>query len=161
MVQVLAARGVTVIGITRSEWKRDLAARKGAVAVASPDRAASVLAELTDARGPDLVVEAVGKEQTLSQAIELAAVGGEVLVFGTLTGGNQGLPYYQLYFKELTIFNPRAALIGDYALGIELAAAGRLDLEPIVSHQLTLDDAGQAFELVHDPASMKVLMRVG
>ena len=90
-----------------------------------------------------------------------ASVGGEVLVFGTLTGGNQGLPYYQLYFKELTIYNPRAAVIGDYALGIELAGAGRLDLEPIVSHQLTLDDAGQAFELVHDPSSMKVLMKVG
>jgi len=160
MVQLLRERGVRVVGITRSEWKLDLAARHGAEAVATPDQAASVLAELTDGRGPDLVVEAVGKEQTLAKAIELASVGGEILVFGTLTGGNQGLPYYQLYFKELTIYNPRAALIGDYALGIELAAAGRLDLEPIVSHQLTLDDAAKAFALVHDPSSMKVLMQV-
>ena len=160
MVQLLRERGVRVVGITRSEWKLDLAARSGAEAVATPDQAASVLADLTDGRGPDLVVEAVGKEQTLAQSIELVTVGGEILVFGTLTGGNQGLPYYQLYFKELTIYNPRAALIGDYALGIELTAAGRLDLEPIVSHQLTLDDAAQAFELVHDPASMKVLMQV-
>ena len=160
MVQLLRERGVRVVGITRSDWKLDLAARHGAEAVATPDQAASVLAELTDGRGPDLVVEAVGKEQTLAQAIELASIGGEILVFGTLTGGNQGLPYYQLYFKELTIYNPRAALIGDYALGIELAAAGRLDLEPIVSHQLTLDDAAEAFALVHDPSSMKVLMQV-
>ena len=160
MVQVLRQRGVDVVGITRSEWKLDLATRMGAVAVATPDRAESVLAELTGGRGPDLVVEAVGTEQTLARAIELVTVGGEVLVFGTLTGGQQGLPYYLLYFKELTIYNPRAALLRDYALGIELTAAGRLDLEPIVSHQLTLDDAAQAFELVHDPASMKVLMRV-
>ena len=160
MVQLLRERGVRVVGITRSEWKLDLAARHGAEAVATPDQAASVLAELTDGRGPDLVVEAVGKEETLAEAIELASVGGEILVFGTLTGGNQGLPYYQLYFKELTIYNPRAALIGDYALGIELAAAGRLDLEPIVSHQLILDDAAEAFALVHDPSSMKVLMQV-
>ena len=160
MVQLLRERGVRVVGITRSEWKLDLAARQGADAVATPDQAAAVLADLTDGRGPDLVVEAVGKEQTFAQAIELAAVGGEVLIFGTLTGGDQGLPYYQLYFKELTIYNPRAALIGDYARGIELAAAGRLDLEPIVSHELTLDDAAEAFELVHDPASMKVIMQV-
>ncbi len=160
MVQLLRERGVRVVGVTRSDWKLDLAARHGAEAVATPDQAASVLADLTDGRGPDLVVEAVGKEQTLAEAIELASVGGEILVFGTLTGGNQGLPYYQLYFKELTIYNPRAALIGDYALGIELAAAGRLDLEPIVSHQLTLDDAAEAFALVHDPSSMKVLMQV-
>jgi 2-desacetyl-2-hydroxyethyl bacteriochlorophyllide A dehydrogenase len=160
MVQLLAERGVTVVGITRSEWKRDLAAQHGATATAAPDQAASVLAELTDGRGPDLVVEAVGYEKTLAQAIDLVGIGGEVLVFGTLTGGNEGLPYYQLYFKELTLYNPRAALPGDYAVGIDLAAAGRLVLEPIVTHELALDDAAEAFELVHDASSLKVLMHV-
>ena len=160
MVQLLRERGVTVVGITRSEWKRDLAARHGATAVAAPDQAESVLAELTDGRGPDLVVEAVGYEKTLAQAIELVGIGGEVLVFGTLTGGNDGLPYYQLYFKELNLYNPRAALPADYALGIELAAQGRLTLEPLVTHQLALDEAARAFELVHDPSSLKVLMHV-
>lgn len=81
-------------------------------------------------------------------------------MFGTLTGGNEGLPYYQLYFKELTIYNPRAALPGDYATGIEMAAAGRLELEPIVSHTLSLDEAQRAFELINDPTSMKVLMEL-
>lgn len=160
MVQLLAERGVTVVGITRSEWKRDLAAQHGATATAAPDQAASVLAELTDGRGPDLVVEAVGYEKTLAQAIDLVGIGGEVLVFGTLTGGNEGLPYYQLYFKELTLYNPRAALPGDYAVGIALAATGRLVLEPIVTHELALDDAAKAFELVHDASSLKVLMHV-
>ncbi len=160
MVQLLAERGVTVVGITRSEWKRDLAAQHGATATAAPDQAVSVLAELTDGRGPDLVVEAVGYEKTLAQAIDLVGIGGEVLVFGTLTGGNEGLPYYQLYFKELTLYNPRAALPGDYAVGIDLAAAGRLVLEPIVTHELALDDAAKAFELVHDASSLKVLMHV-
>ena len=160
MVQLLRERGVTVVGITRSEWKRDLAAQHGATAVAAPDQAESVLAELTDGHGPDLVVEAVGYEKTLAQAIELVGIGGEVLVFGTLTGGSEGLPYYQLYYKELNLYNPRAALPADYALGIELAAQGRLTLEPLVTHQLSLDDAARAFELVHDPSSLKVLMHV-
>jgi len=161
MVQLLRERGVKVVGITRSEWKRELATQHGAVAVAAPDEAASVLADLTDGRGPDLMVEAAGTERTMAQAIELTGIGGEVLVFGTSTGGHEGLPYYQLYYKELTIYNPRAALPDDYALGIQLAADGRLELEPIVSHQLTLDDAGEAFDLVHDSSSMKVLMQIG
>ncbi|MDH4116466.1 MAG: alcohol dehydrogenase catalytic domain-containing protein [Acidimicrobiia bacterium] len=161
MSQILTQRGVTVVGITRSEWKRDLALRLGAVATAAPDEAVGVLAEVTTGRGPDLVVEAAGTERTLAQSIDLAAIGGEVLVFGTLTGGGEGLPYYQLYFKELTLHNPRAALPGDYADGIELASSGRLDLEPIVTHQLGLDDAEEAFQLVHDPSSLKVLMHVG
>lgn len=161
MVQLLRERGVTVIGITRSEWKRDLASAHGAAATASPAEAEGVVADLTGGRGADLVVEAAGTERTLAQAVQLTGIGGEVLVFGTLTKGSEGLPYYQFYFKELTIHNPRAALPGDYALGIQLAAEGRLELEPIVSHRLTLDDAGQAFDLVHDSSSMKVLMQVG
>jgi 2-desacetyl-2-hydroxyethyl bacteriochlorophyllide A dehydrogenase len=161
MTQLLRERGIEVIGITRSDWKRELAERNGALATAAPDEAADLVARHTDGRGADIVVEAVGQERTLAQAIELAATAGEVVVFGTLTGGGEGLPYYQLYFKELTIHNPRAALPDDYALGIELTAAGRLDLESIVTHQLTLDDAAEAFELVHDPSSLKVLMHVG
>lgn len=161
MVQLLRERGVTVVGITRSEWKLDLARSHGADAVTTPDGAARLLAEMTDGRGPELVVEAVGTEATLSQAIELVGTAGQVLVFGTLTGGTSGLPYYQLYFKELTLYNPRAALPDDYATGIDLAASGRLELEPIVTHELTLDDAEESFALVHDPQSLKVLMRVG
>lgn len=158
--QLLRLRGMTVVGITRSEWKRRLAAEAGTAAVASPSEATTVLADLTNGHGPDLVVEAAGTEATLAQAIELVTIGGEILAYGTLTGGNQGLPYYLLYHKELTIHNPRAALIGDYVDGIALATAGALSLEPIVTHELDLSEAERAFDLVHDASSLKVLMKV-
>jgi 2-desacetyl-2-hydroxyethyl bacteriochlorophyllide A dehydrogenase len=160
IAQLLALRGLTVVGITRSEWKQELATESGIHHVSGPGDSAALLAEVTGGRGPELVVEAVGTEATLAEAIEMAATGGEVVAYGTLTGGNQGLPYYQLYHKELTLFNPRAALIGDYADGVALAASGALRLEPIVTHVLELDEAAKAFELVHDPSSMKVLMKV-
>ena len=160
ITQLLRLRGMTVVGITRSEWKRDLAASTGTHFTASPEDAPEVLAEVSPGRGPDLVVEAVGTEATLARAIELVGTGGEVLVYGTITGGEGGLPYYQLYHKELTLHNPRAAVVGDYADGVELAAAGALTLGPIVTHELGLEEAEKAFELVHDPSSLKVLMRV-
>ena len=158
--QLLTLQGVSVVGITRSEWKRELAERSGAVSTTAPDEAASVLSDLTGGLGPALVVEAVGTEATLAQSITLAATGAEILVFGTLTSGGEGLPYYQLYHKELTLHNPRAALIGDYSDGVALAADGHLLLDPLVSHVLGLDEAERAFELVRDPGSLKVLMTV-
>ncbi len=158
--QLLRLRGMTVVGITRSEWKRRFAADLGAHHVVAPDGAAALLQEVTEGRGPELVVEAVGIEATLAESIELAGTGGEVLVFGTLTGGGQGLPYYQLYHKELTVHNPRAAVIGDYADGVALTADGSLTLEPLVTHDLDLGDAEKAFELVHDSSSLKVSMTV-
>lgn len=160
ITQLLTLRGMTVVGITRSEWKRRLASDSGTVAVAAPGESHAVLTDVTAGRGPDLVVEAVGTEATLSEAISMAATGGEVVVYGTLTGGKEGLPYYDLYHKELTLYNPRAALLGDYADGVALAALGSLNLEPIVTHELDLGEAHRAFDLVHDSSSLKVLMKV-
>ncbi len=159
--QLLRLQGYTVVGITRSEWKRELAHTLGVSTTAEPARAAEVLDDVTSGLGPDLVVEAVGTEATLGRAIDLAGIGGEVLVFGTITGAGEGLPYYQLYLKELTLHNPRAALVGDYVDGVQLTAAGSLQLEPLVTHQLDLEEAEAAFDLVSDSSSLKVLMKVG
>jgi len=158
MVQLLAAAGMVVVGATRSEHKQALAARHGASAVASPGEVAAVLDEVSVGEGPVLVVEAVGTEATLVRSIELAGEGGDVVMFGTATNGGQGLPYFEMYFKELTLWNPRAALLDDYARAIELMAAGTLTVDELVSHSVPLEEAPRAFELAEDPASLKVLV---
>lgn len=159
--QLLRLRGMTVVGITRSPWKRQLAESLGAAATAAPEEAEALLDDITAGVGPAVVVEAVGTEATLARSIELSAIGGEVLVFGTVTDGSGGLPYYQLYFKELTIHNPRAAVMADYADGARLAGDGAIELEPLVTHVLGLEEAEEAFRMVNDPSSLKVLMAVG
>ncbi len=161
-VQLLAARGIVrLMGITRSQWKLDMAESFGAAVTAAPDAAAAALAEYTKGKGADLVVESAGTEATLAAAIELAGTGGEVLVFGTLTGGEAGLPYYQLYHKELTVYNPRAATPADYDTGIELAASGRLQLAELVTHTFAADEAAAAFAAVDDASSLKVVIEFG
>ena len=158
MVRLLAVAGLNVVGVTRSEHKRRLAVDSGAVAVAGLDEAAAVLDEVSGGEGPALVVEAVGLERTLSRSIELAGMGADLVAFGTLTGGGEGLPYFDLYFKELTIWNPRAALLEDYARSIELVASGTIRVDDLVTHSVPLDEAARAFELAEDPASLKVLI---
>lgn len=159
-LQMLAARGVTVIGVTRSQWKLDLATDLGASYTATPDMAADLVSQVTDGRGADLVVESVGTERTLAQSIELAGHGANIVVYGTVTGGKEGLPYYQLYFKELTLHNPRAAGPGDNDIGISLAAAGTLQLEPLVTARFPLEDAAKAFEAVGGQ-NLKVALDIG
>ena len=158
-IQLLAARGIArLIGVTRSAWKLELAESFGAAVTATPEAAEEVVAEFSEGRGADLVVEAAGTEATLAQAITLAGAGGEVVVFGTLTGGNQGLPYYQLYHKELTVYHPRAALPDDYDAGIAMAATGSLRLDDLVTHRFAVEDAAGAFEAVEDTGSLKVVI---
>jgi 2-desacetyl-2-hydroxyethyl bacteriochlorophyllide A dehydrogenase len=159
-VQLLRERGITnIVAITRSAWKRELALTMGATLVATPDEASNVVAAATDGLGADLVVESVGQPSTLRQAIDLAGAAASVLVFGTVAGTTE-LATYQWYFKELTIVNARAARPRDYARAVQLAAAGRLRLAPLVTARFPMEEAGDAFEACRSGAHLKVLLQI-
>ena len=160
-LQLLAERGVrTLIGITRSAAKRELALRLGAGVVAGPGEADEAVAEATDGRGADVAVECVGTQETLAQAMRLAGAGGTVLAFGTTAPAADGLPTYQWYFKELTILNPRAARPRDCDAAIRLAASRRLELAPLVTARFPLAQAGQALAACADPGQLKVMLDI-
>lgn len=157
--QLLSERGAgCVIGVTRSPWKLELAKSLGADLVATPDEAAGVVARASSGRGADLVIESVGTEETVVQSIDLAEPGGDVIIYGTVTGGGAEMPYYQLYFKELTLHNPRAALPKDYDEAIRLAAEGRINLGPLVTGRYPLEEAGAAFAAARGGDHLKVLL---
>jgi len=160
LLQLLAARGLRVVGVTRSAHKRGLAARLGATATAAPDDAAATVSELTAGAGADVVVEAVGTVATLNQAIALAANGGHIIAFGTIPGGQrQALDHYRIYHRELTLHGTRAAVQRDYADGIALAVGGIVDLGALATHEFPLHRAAEAFAaLERDPAALKVAL---
>jgi L-iditol 2-dehydrogenase len=163
-VQLARVRGAhPIIGITRSESKRSLAARLGADLVidpSDPDLEEQV-AEATQGRGPDLVVECVGKTETLAQAIELARVGGAITVFGTITEESGELPFYQLYYKELSLAHPRAAKPEDFPASIGLVASGVVELDPLITHTFPLESAEKALATSTEGSSLKVILDHG
>src|SRR5919106_3880990 len=160
MLQLMRARGLQVVGVTRSAWKRTLGERLGAVTVVPPGEARQAVDDLTGGAGVDVSVEAVGTVGTFAQAIDLAGLGGQVLLFGTIGGAPKApLPFYQLYYKELTIHNPRAARHRDYQHGIALATTGALDLAALWTHTFPLERAADAFDtLDNDPRALKVTL---
>jgi len=160
-LQLLRERGVgTLIGITRSAAKRELALRLGAGVVAVPGEADAAVAGATGGRGADLAVECVGTQETLAQAMRLAGAGGTVLAFGTTAPAADGLPTYQWYFKELTILNPRAARPRDCDAAIRLAASGRLELAPLITARFPLAQASRALAACAAPGQLKVMLDV-
>ncbi|CAH1854133.1 zinc-dependent alcohol dehydrogenase family protein [Convivina intestini] len=84
----------------------------------------------------DVVIEAVGLPQTQEMAIESAARGGQVLMFGV--GGPDAkfeMNTYEVFQKELTIqgsfINPNA-----FEDSLALLSSGKLNVKPLMSHEL-------------------------
>jgi 2-desacetyl-2-hydroxyethyl bacteriochlorophyllide A dehydrogenase len=157
-VQLAKARGAgKVIGISRSRFKNELAQQLGAdVAIESgPDAVAKVL-DQTDGRGADVLIESTGVMTSIADAIRMARFGGRILLFGISSATNGALPFYDLYFKELTLINNRAATAQDFPVMIDLVDRGAARLEPLVTHRMALDELGTALGMVEDGAERRL-----
>ncbi|HEV7762713.1 MAG TPA: alcohol dehydrogenase catalytic domain-containing protein [Acidimicrobiales bacterium] len=153
--QLLGA--ATVVGVDGQAARRDAAAGLGAVA-AAPDAARAVLDDLTDGRGADRVIEAVGSPAALAGALALARARGVVAAVGAHHEPAFPLDTGDAFGRELTL---RFA-VGDPIRwgGVLFAhlAAGRLDPARLVSHRLPLADAADAYALFDRGEATKVLL---
>ncbi len=161
-IQLAKAAGASpVIGISRTASKRDLALELGADIVASHgEEALKVTREATDGRGADVIIESVGALAVLGETMDLARIGGRIVPFGIYTGTQAEMPFYQFYFKELSILNARAAFARDFPASIDLVASGKVRLEPLLSHALPIERADEAIHMLMEPGSdrMKVVL---
>lgn len=161
-VQLAKARGAgTVIGVSRNGWKRELAEQLGADVTVEPGAAAKEkVLEASDGRGGDLVIETSGVVSVLAEGIDIARIGGRVMLFGIYTAKEGALPFYQLYFKELDLINVRAAKGEDFPASIDLVRRGTVKLKPLITHVLGLGDLDRALEmLVTDQSDrMKIIL---
>jgi 2-desacetyl-2-hydroxyethyl bacteriochlorophyllide A dehydrogenase len=161
-MQLAKARGANpVIGVTRSTWKRKLAEKLGAdVTLPSGEEAERAIEEITHGQGADLVIETTGKPAAMASAVHLARRAGTVLLFGISTMTEAHLPFYQFYFKELTLVNARAAKSEDYPVTIDLVARGVLNLKDLITHVVPLPELAAALALLDSDSDerMKVIL---
>jgi threonine dehydrogenase-like Zn-dependent dehydrogenase len=145
--QLLRRRGARVLGITRSESKRAKAAELGCDWTAAPSDAAAAVRETTREGTVDLVIEASGTLAALAHAIELIRPGGTILWYGTCTATEGALPFYSFYYKEIRMLGARASKPRDMELAIALLASGAVEIGPLISDRVSLDDVESALEL--------------
>lgn len=92
--------------------------------------------EVVPANEYNVVIEAVGNPKTQELAIESAAKGGQVLMFGV--GGPDAkfeMNTYDIFKKELTV---QGSFINPYAFedSIALLSSKQLDVKTLISHEL-------------------------
>ncbi|MEE2998830.1 MAG: alcohol dehydrogenase catalytic domain-containing protein [Pseudomonadota bacterium] len=162
-VQLAKAHGAyPVIGVTRSEWKRNLAKHLGADFTFAPSEnlKKEILKVTGEKGGVDLVIESVGKLSILAEAIELVRLGGRILPFGIYTQTKGELPFYNLYFKEIQIVNARVAKPEDYPASIDFVRRGVVDLKPLITHTFALTEIDKTLEMLDsgDSNCIKIIL---
>ncbi len=160
-VQLAKAHGAyPVIGITRSEWKRDLAEELGADYTFAPgDDVKDKILEVTgDKGGADLVIESVGQLSVLAQAIDIVRLGGRILPFGILTVSEGALPFYDLYFKEIQVVNARVAKPEDYPASIDFVERGIVNLDKLITDVVPLAEMKRALDMLEQGKGIKIIL---
>jgi L-iditol 2-dehydrogenase len=160
-VQLAKARGATVIGITRSAEKRALAETLGAdLTIAGGDGVVEKVREATEGRGADVIIETTGILAQLASAVAMVRFGGRILMFGIFTVKEGALPFYDLYFKELTLIGARVAKSEDYEASIGLVQRGVVRFDPLVSDVMPFGELKTAIGMLGSDSAgrMKIII---
>jgi len=136
-----------VVAVDLEDYRLETATRLGADRVVNPARedAKTAIRDLTGGWGADLVVEAVGRPETLATAMAAVAPGGVVSVVGLFQEAVP-VPVPRLTQRDVTL---RMGLgdLGQMPLLLSLIEDGRLDLTPLITHRLSLDEGARGYEI--------------
>jgi L-iditol 2-dehydrogenase len=161
--QALRAAGCSRIFIADVDASRlALAAQSGATPILSAENnLVPQILELTHGAGVDLAIEAVGRNETVSDAISSVRKGGTVTLVGNITP-EVTLPLQKVVTRQLRL-QGSCASSGEYPQAIELMARGAINVKPLLSAIAPLEDGPQWFERLyaHEPNLIKVVLTPG
>ncbi|MGD0229731.1 MAG: alcohol dehydrogenase catalytic domain-containing protein [Syntrophorhabdales bacterium] len=115
--------------------------------------------EITGGEGADSAIEAIGNTDTFGQSLRSVRRGGTVSVVGLFPGPAE-FPIHEFGFYGITV-SMGLGYVGRTSRLMGLAAAGRVDLTPLVTHVFPLDKALEAYELFenHRGTCQKVVLK--
>ncbi len=141
---------------TRLKMARDL----GATDTFSGSRSEIVsrVLDVTDGRGAEIAVEAVGAQDPINTAIECVCSGGTVTLIGNVSPKVE-IPLQRVVSRQLRLLGSCASA-GEYPECISLMQKGAIRVESLISAVAPLSDAPQWFERLHahEPGLMKVVL---
>ena len=148
----------TLVVLDTKDYRLEVAKKLGADLVFNPTKedAIEAVKDLTEGYGCDVYIEASGHPSAVLQGldmirklgtfVEFSVMASPVTVDWTIIGDTKELNIHGAHLS------PHA-----YPLAIDFIHKGKIDVRPIITHQLPLDDYEAAIDKVHDAVdSIKV-----
>jgi D-arabinose 1-dehydrogenase-like Zn-dependent alcohol dehydrogenase len=151
-IQLARLLGAQVLAVTSSpqkvEWLRACGAEK---VICAPDLHFSREVKLLTGEGVDVVVEVVGSA-TMDQSLHAVRNGGKLVVVGNVVSGSASLNPGLVILKELEVIGSFATTLQELDYALHLVERGSIRM--ILAHELRLEEASRAHELLESRAVM-------
>ena len=120
---------------------------------------------VTNGRGADVALVAVGSDALIGMAMEAIRPGGRVMLFASTQHGTAPFDPAAVCMDEKTLMGSYSASVAVQQEGIDLVfggyRSGKLDLTKLISHRFSLEEAAAGVQLAANPQpdSMKIVLK--
>ena len=155
------AKAVMITDI--SDFRLKIAEEVGIDFTINPTKA-DISEEILNAFGPskaDLIIECVGANETINDAIENARKGTDIIVVGVF-GDKPTIDLGFVQDRELRLIGNMMYKKDDYIKAIELVNSKKINLDPLMTIHFPFDDYDKAYKFIEDKKDkvMKVFIDV-
>jgi len=162
-IQLLRQAGAAeLIAIGHSDLRLAAAKQLGADIVVNAKRqdASSLIQELTNGRGADVVIECAGSAAAWGAAVEMVRRGGRVLWFGGLPGGTKvPIDAATVHYGEITLLNSHGGTAADAKTAFDLITSGVVNTQVLISREMELSQIEDALHAMIAGEAIKVAIK--
>ena len=160
-MKLAAVRGAARVIVSEpSAPRRAQALELGADLVVDPvnENLDAVVRAASGGRGADVVIVAAPSKVAQEAALEIAAIGGRINLFGGLSKEDPFIHFNSntVHYKELVVTGTTACSTYDCLRAADLVNAGKLQLEALVTARFPLSEANAAFAAAADGSNLRV-----
>ena len=162
LLGVLAAKQLgaeRIIAMSRHEARQRLALDLGATDIVAVrgDEGVSAVKDLTDGLGAHSVIEAVGTQESMMQAIRATRPGGHVGFVGV--AHDVQLPGDELFFSHVHLHGGPAPVRRFLPEHVELISNGAIDPGKVFDQTVPLSEVAEGYRAMDERRAIKTLLR--
>lgn len=114
---------------------------------------------LTEGRGANAVIVAVGAPPAIELGLQVAGICASVNLFaGTYPPATLPLDPNLIHYKQLSVVGSHDFTPHDFTAALNLLATGVVQVEPLISHVMPLEETEKAFRMVAERQGLKLMV---
>ncbi|NLN41784.1 MAG: alcohol dehydrogenase catalytic domain-containing protein [Clostridiales bacterium] len=160
MAQIAGASEIIAVGTDGDEERLELALKYGATIAmnSSKEDVVAKVKSLGDGYGADVVYDSAGVSATLALSMDVVRPAGQIVKIGW--GPKPvGFSIDPIIAKNVTLVGHFSHTWDVWEKCLVLMSKGQVDLKPLITHEMPLEEWEKSFELIENREAMKVVLK--